>query len=88
MDIHPAAVPTAVRLRCDDIAELVDDLRVDRNLPILADAISLHAGSVAESIHTALGNSAQGENVIPHLVATLDAIADELRALLQTLDHH
>lgn len=80
--IDPSAVRLALSRRVDVLADLIDRLTVDAESPILATQLSLSVGTIASHITRALDNSAGGANVVPHLIATLDAMTDELRKIL------
>lgn len=83
VDIEPAAYLHALQDRLNVFTELIDRLTVEAGMPMLASAISLHVGELAKLITDAVENDAQGTNVVPHLLTSLDALADELRWVLQ-----
>ena len=80
-DIAPDLVRTAINARCEQLAELLDIVRVDQDRPMIADALSLHANEVATLALAALDNEVGGANVVPHLIASLDALIGELEAM-------
>lgn len=83
--VHPKHYGTAARTRATDIAEELDWLSVDGNMPTLADALSLQSGELVKLIDEAIGNEVGGTNVVPHLLSTLDAQLFELRVLHERL---
>lgn len=81
-DIEPAAYLHAMQDRINVFTELIDRLTVDADMPTLASALSLHVGELAKLITDAVENDAQGTNVVPHLLGSLDALADETRRIV------
>lgn len=71
-------VRRAVRERAEQIAGECDRVRIDCDLPYLADVCGLAANDLATHIETALGNDVGGANVIPHLLSSLDALIRDL----------
>jgi hypothetical protein len=71
-------VKREVEDRSNRIAGELDRVRVDCNLPYLADTVSLAAHDLHEHVVTALGNEVGGTNVIGHLLASYDALIRDL----------
>jgi hypothetical protein len=80
-DIAGADIPQLVSERGEKIGELLDAVRVEQDRPMIADALSLWAHDTCELVISALGNDVGGANVIPHLIASLDALIGELEKL-------
>jgi hypothetical protein len=69
-----AGVLGALKARAEQIAGELDRVRIDCDLPYLADALSLSAGELHEHAVAALHNSADAANDIPHLLSAFDAL--------------
>lgn len=85
VDVHPDAYPVAMRLRIETLHPLIDQLD---ETPILQNVVALHASHMVDLITTACGNSARGTNIVPHLLTSLDGLADDLRKVLNHAAHH
>ena len=70
-----AGVLAALKERAERIAGVLDRVRIDCDLPYLADALSLSAGELHEHAVTALDNSTGGaDNAVPYLLSAFDAL--------------
>lgn len=85
VDLAPADYLHAMQDRIEVFTELLDRLTVGADMPLLASVLSLHVGDLAKHITDAVENNAQGTNVVPHLLTSLDALATELQTLLERL---
>lgn len=84
-DVAPADYLQATRERSDALAELIDQVSVDAGLPAIANALTLDLGETTKLIELACQPPSIGVEVVPHLLSSMDALAAELRTLLERL---
>jgi hypothetical protein len=65
--------------KCLQIAGLLS--RIEQRLPAVHYSLVIYATELIEHVHTARKNDVGGRNAIPHYMAALDSIIDDLCTL-------
>lgn len=81
-DLRPDQYEAAARERADTLGELIGELD---GVDYLSSVVTLAASDMIDLILAACKNDVRGTNVVPHLLASLDALADDLRRVLGAL---
>lgn len=77
--LHPAAYPSAIKVRADWISHA--SKKAHANWPAISDACLAQALDLIKLADDAMQNDVRGTNVVPHLLDSLEAIAAELERL-------